>query len=91
MEMIEYFLKNKKPICAVCHALLLLAQKPCDQYIKDKNITCFPSVSAEVLCTGAKYNDKDQAVRDENIVTGQSYLSHVPMLKMFLKVLEESK
>ena len=91
MEMIEYFLKNKKPICAVCHALLLLAQKPCDQYIKDKNITCFPSVSAEVCCTGSKYNDKDQAVRDENIVTGQSYLSHVPMLKMFLKVSEESK
>ena len=91
MEMVEYFLKNKKPICAVCHALLLLAQKPCDQYIKDKNITCFPSVSSEVQCTGAKYNEKDQAVRDGNIVTGQSYLSHVPMMQMFLKVLEESK
>ena len=79
-EMIEYFLKNNKPICAVFHALLLLAQKPCDQYIKDKNITCFPSLSAEVIfCTGAKYNVKDQAVREGNIVTGQSYLSHVPM------------
>ena len=41
MEMVEYFLKNKKPIYPYCHALLLLAQKPCDQYIKDKNITCF--------------------------------------------------
>ena len=88
MEMIEYFLKNKKPICAVCHALLLLAQKPCDQYIKDKNITCFPSIRSEVECAGVKYDEKDQAVRDENIITGQSYLSHVPMLKMFLNALE---
>jgi protease I len=91
MEMVEYFLKNKKPVCAVCHALLLLAQKPCDAYIKDKNITCFPSVRSEVECAGVKYNSKDEAVTDGNIVTGQSYMSHVPMLQQFLKVLEAAK
>ena len=91
MEMIEYFLKNNKPVCAVCHALLLLAQKPCDAYIKDKNITCFPSVRSEVECAGVKYNEKDQAVTDGNIVTGQSYMSHVPMLQQFLKILKDAK
>ena len=91
MEMVEFFLKNKKPVCAVCHALLLLAQKPCDAYIKDKNITSFPSVRSEVECAGVKYNSKDEAVTDGNIVTGQSYMSHVPMLQQFLKVLEAAK
>ena len=91
MEMVEYFLKNKKPVCAVCHALLLLAQKPCDAYIKGKEITSFPSVRAEVECCGVKYNEKDEAVTDGNIVSGQSYMSHVPMLQQFLKVLEAAK
>ena len=90
MEMIEYFLKNNKPVCSVCHAQLLLAQKPCDAYIKGKNVTCFPSVRAEVESAGVKYNDKDEAVTDGNLVTGQSYMSHVPMLQQFLKVLQEA-
>ena len=40
---------------------------------------------------GVKYNEKDEAVTDGNIVTGQSYMSHVPMLQQFLKVLEAAK
>ena len=91
MEMIEYFLKNNKPVCSVCHAQLLLTQKPCDAYIKGKNITSFPSVRSECENAGVKYNDKDEAVTDGNLVTGQSYMSHVPMLQQFLKVLEAAK
>ena len=90
LAMIEHFLKGNKPVCAVCHALLLLAEPPCAQYIKGKNITCFPSVRSEVIAAGVKYNDKEQAVTDGNIVTGQSYLSHVPMLKQFLEVLKNN-
>ena len=91
MEMIEYFLKNNKPVCSVCHAQLLLTQKPCDAYLKGKTITSFPSVRFECECCGVKYNDKDEAVTDGNLVTGQSYMSHVPMLQQFLKVLEAAK
>ena len=36
IKMVEYFLKNKKPICAVCHALLLLAQNPAINKLKIK-------------------------------------------------------
>ena len=69
------------------HALLLFVLKAFHAYIKDKKITSFPSVRAEIECCGVKYNEKDEAVIDENIITWKSYMSHAPILQYFLKIL----
>jgi protease I len=88
LEITEFFLKNNKPLCAVCHALLILAAVP--NGIKGKTVTGFYSVRAEIEAAGATYDAKNEAVTDGVLVTGQSYLSHVEMIKQFVKVMNEN-
>ena len=88
LEITDFFLKNNKPLCAVCHALLILAAIP--NGIKGKTVTGFYSVRAEIEAAGATYDAKNEAVTDGVLVTGQSYLSHVEMIKQFVKVMNEN-
>jgi putative intracellular protease/amidase len=51
-------------------------------------MTGFYTTQIDLENAGAVYDGKDEALVDGNLVTGQSYLSHVPMMKEFLKLLK---
>lgn len=86
IEIVEYFLKNNKPVGAVCHApQILIATK----LIKGRKLTAYPTVKPEIEAAGAEYVDVsgDTAVVDGNLVTSQSWAAHISIMKAFLKVL----
>ena len=86
LDIINYFLKANKPTCAVCHGVLLLAATG---NIKGRKMTGFYTTQKDLEAAGAEYDGSNEAKVDGNLVTGQSYLSHVPMLKEFIKILKQ--
>lgn len=86
IDIVNHFIKENKPICAVCHGVLLLAAT---NNIKGRQLTGFYTTQKDLENTGAVYDGKNEEKVDGNIVTGQSYLSHVPMIKEFLKLLKK--
>ena len=86
IEIVEYFLKNDKPLGAVCHGPQILAAT---KLIKGRKLTAYPTVKPEIEAAGAEYVDVDGdiAVIDGNLVTSQSWAAHISIMKAFLKVL----
>ena len=84
VEIVNHFITANKPVCAVCHGVLLLCAT---NNVKGRKLTGFYTTKIDVENAGAHYDGKDEALVDGNIVTGQSWLSHVPMLKEFNKLL----
>ena len=84
IEIVQHFIKNNKPLCAVCHGPLLLAAAG---GIEGKTLTSFTTVQNELKYKGVNYVCKEEAYTDGNIVTGQSYMSHVPLIQQFVKIL----
>ncbi len=83
LKIIKYFIENNLPICSVCHGpLLLLATK----LMNGKEIAAVDCIRNSIELSGAKYSENEVTV-DGNIVTGKTYLSHVPLLKEFLQLL----
>ena len=85
IEIANHFLTENKPTCAVCHGVLILAATG---NVKGRKMTGFYTTQLDLENAGAIYDGKDEALVDGNLVTGQSYLSHVPMMKEFLKLLK---
>ena len=50
-------------------------------------MTSFTTVQNELKNKGVNYVCKEEAYTDGNIVTGQSYMSHVPLIQQFVKIL----
>ncbi len=86
IEIVSWFLKNNKPLGAVCHAGQLLTATG---LLEGRTLTAYPSLAPEIKLAGATYVDVqgDQAVTDGNLVTSQSWAAHISIFKAFLKVL----
>lgn len=86
LEIVSWFLKNDKPLGAVCHAGQLLVATG---LLEGRKLTAYPSVAPEIKAAGGTYIDVegDQAITDGNLVTSQSWAAHISIFKAFLKVL----
>lgn len=86
VEIVKYFLKENKPLGAVCHAPQILVATG---MLKGRKLTAYPSVKPEIIAAGGEFVDVegDVAITDKNLVTSQSWAAHVSIMKGFLKVL----
>jgi len=73
IRLVQQFDQKDKFIFAICHGIQILVTAG---LVKDKNITCYEHVKFEVESCGGTFIGKDEAVRDDRIVTGQTWQSH---------------
>jgi protease I len=67
LEITRHFVKNNKPVSAICHGPQILISAG---LLEGKNATCYQSVAGEMKDAGANYDDREVVV-DGNIVTSR--------------------
>lgn len=86
IEIVSYFLKENKPLGAVCHGPQILVATG---LLKGRRLTAYPSVAPEITAAGGEFVpvQGDNAITDGNLVTSQSWAAHISLFKSFLNVL----
>lgn len=86
IEIVKYFLKENKPLGAVCHGPQILVATG---MLEGRKLTAYPTVKPEIIAAGGEFVDVegDKAVVDNNLVTSQSWAAHISIMKGFLQVL----
>ena len=67
VKFVEYFMKNKKPIGAICHGPLTLIET---KKLKGRKMTSYHSIKTDIQNAGATWQDKNVIV-DKNLVTSR--------------------
>ena len=67
VEFTRDFMHSGRPVAAICHAAQLLISAGT---VKDKTLTCWPSVAVDVENAGGRYVDKAIVV-DDNLITAR--------------------
>lgn len=88
ISIVQHFAKSDKFIFSICHGIQILVTAG---LVKDKNITCYEHVKFEVTSCGGKFIGKDEAVRDGNIVSGQTWQSHPDFYRLVFSCIEEHR
>ncbi|MGE0489829.1 MAG: type 1 glutamine amidotransferase domain-containing protein [Vulcanimicrobiota bacterium] len=67
VEFVGHFVKQNKPIAAICHGPQLLISA---DGVRGKKATCYASVAVDLKNAGARFEDKSVVV-DDNLVTSR--------------------
>ncbi|NVM34233.1 MAG: DJ-1/PfpI family protein [Candidatus Lokiarchaeota archaeon] len=93
-KLVFHFIKNYKPIGAICHGPQILAHTDAAfkdfNYLKDKKMYPYPSVALACSLQGAIIEDQypaDSTYTADNLVTAPSWLGLPEFMKQFLKLL----
>ena len=86
LEIVRYFMKENKPVAAICHAPQVLAAAG---VLKGRKCSSYPATSPDVTLAGGTYVDVGMAdaVLDGNLVTGPAWPALHSWLAKFLAVL----
>ncbi len=86
LEIVRYFMKENKPVAAICHAPQVLAAAG---VLKGRKCSSYPATSPDVTLAGGTYVDVGmaEAVVDGNLVTGPAWPALHAWLAKFLTVL----
>ena len=86
LEIVRYFMKENKPVAAICHAAQVLAAAG---VLKGRKCSSYPATSPDVTLAGGTYVDVGMAdaVVDGNLVTGPAWPALHSWLAKFLAVL----
>ena len=86
LEIVRYFMKENKPVAAICHAPQVLAAAG---VLKGRKCSSYPATSPDVALAGGTYVDVGMvdAVVDGNLVTGPAWPALHSWLAKFLAVL----
>jgi len=86
LEIVRYFMKENKPVAAICHAPQVLAAAG---VLKGRECSAYPATSPDVTLAGGTYVDVGMAdaVVDGNLVTGPAWPALHSWLAKFLAVL----
>jgi len=86
LEIVRYFMKENKPVAAICHAPQVLAAAG---VLKGRKCSSYPATSPDVTLAGGSYVDVGMvdAVVDGNLVTGPAWPALHSWLAKFLAVL----
>ncbi len=87
LEIAAHFVKNNKPVAAICHGPQILISAG---LLKGKNATCYTSVAAEIKEGGANYDDRDVVV-DGNIVTSRKPGDLPAFMREIFKLLKKKQ
>ena len=75
----QKFLKNNKPVGAICSAVVILAKAG----IITGSATCYPEVSKEIEKEGIEFKD-EPVVKNNKIITGRDPMAAAEFAKVFL-------
>ena len=67
VEFTRDYMHSGRPVAAICHAAQLLISA---ETVKDRTLTCWPSVAVDVENAGGRYVDKAIVV-DDNLITSR--------------------
>jgi protease I len=86
IEIVRYFMKENRPVAAICHAAQVLAAA---DVLKGRRCSCYPATSPDVKLAGGTYVDvaMDEAVVDGNLISGPAWPALQAWLGKFLAVL----
>jgi len=86
IEIVRYFMKENKPVAAICHAAQVLAAAG---VLKGRKCSCYPATSPDVTLAGGTFVDvpMDESVVDGNLVSGPAWPALHSFLAKFLTML----
>ena len=86
LEIVRYFMKENRPVAAICHAAQVLAAAG---VLKGRKCSCYPATSPDVTLAGGAFVDvaMTEAVVDGNLVSGPAWPALQAWLAKFLTVL----
>jgi len=86
LEIVRYFMKENRPVAAICHAAQVLAAAG---VLKGRKCSCYPATSPDVTLAGGTFVDvaMTEAVVDSNLVSGPAWPALQAWLAKFLTVL----
>ena len=86
LDIVRYFMKENKPVAAICHAPQVLAAAG---VLKGRKCSSYPATSPDVTLAGGTYVDVGmaEAVVDGNLITGPAWPALHSWLAKFLTVL----
>lgn len=86
LDIVRYFMKENKPVAAICHAPQVLAAAG---VLKGRRCSSYPATSPDVTLAGGTYVDVGmaEAVVDGNLVTAPAWPALHEWLAKFLTVL----
>ena len=86
LEIVRYFMKENRPVAAICHAAQVLAAAG---VLKGRKCSCYPATSPDVALAGGTFVDvaMTEAVVDGNLVSGPAWPALQAWLAKFLSVL----
>jgi protease I len=86
LEIVRYFMKENRPVAAICHAAQVLAAAG---VLKGRKCSCYPATSPDVTLAGGTFVDgaMTEAVVDGNLVSGPAWPALQAWLAKFLAVL----
>jgi protease I len=87
LEITRQFAATGKWLFAICHGIQVLIAAG---LVRGKRVTCYDQVRAEVAPSGGSYQT-EQAVRDGNLVTGQTWQSHPKFYREVFACLESGR
>lgn len=86
LELTREFARAGKGLFALCHGIQILIAAG---LVAGRSVTCYEHVRSEVEQCGGTYRT-EQAARDGNIVTGQTWQSHPEFYREVWKYLRET-
>jgi protease I len=86
LDIVRYFMKENKPVAAICHATQVLGAAG---VLKGRKCSSYPATSPDVTLAGGTYVEVGmaEAVVDGNLVTGPAWPALHAWLAKFLTVL----
>ena len=86
IELVRDFDAAGKWVFSICHGIQILLAAGLG---RGKNLTCYEHIRYEVESNGGTFCSSDQAIRDGNIVSGQTWQSHPDFYREVFKCLAE--
>jgi len=89
LNIVRHFAETGKPIASICHGAQVLAAAG---VIRGRKVNGYPACAPEVVLAGGEYVSLpfEQAITDDQLVTGPAWTAHVEWLRQFLAVLDGS-
>ena len=85
LELVRAFDAAGKWVFAICHGIQVLVAAG---LVRGRRVTCYELVRNEVALAGGTYS-REQAVRDDRIVTAQTWMSHPEFYREIFRCLGE--
>ena len=84
VELIQAFDKAKKPIAAICHAVLCLIPAGA---VSGRRLTCYPQLAPDVAAAGGTFVDKEVVVTD-HLVTARAWPDNPAWMREFIRLVK---